>query len=143
MINVCMQGGQAGFHDHQDLRARSRSNGYKFGPEKGTSVSGFRPDGSLKPEWLRRLERLLVAADQRGMAVNLMYFYQGQDEMFDSPDAIHVAARNITDWLIDKKFRNVIVDIANEWDLLGNNWDFRGLYPRTSAAIDQGNAGPL
>ncbi len=127
MINVCMQGGQAGY-DHK-IYGLDRSNGYKFGPEKGTSVSAFRPDGSLKPEWLRRLERLLQAANQRGMAVNLMYFYQGQDEMFDSPDAIHVAARNITDWLIDKKFRNVIVDIANEWDLPGNNWDFAAYIP--------------
>jgi hypothetical protein len=28
-------------------------------------VSAFRPDGSLKPDWLARLERLLRAADQR------------------------------------------------------------------------------
>src|SRR5579863_9205486 len=62
MINVCMQGGQAGY-DHK-IYGLDRSNGYKFGPEKGTSVSAFRPDGSLKPEWLRRLERLLQAADQ-------------------------------------------------------------------------------
>ena len=35
------------------------------------------------------LERLLAAADQRGMVVNLMYFYQGQDELFDSGEAIY------------------------------------------------------
>ena len=28
-------------------------------------MSAFRPDGSLKPDWLARLERLLRAADQR------------------------------------------------------------------------------
>jgi hypothetical protein len=33
-------------------------------------VSAFRPDGSLKPDWLARLERLLRAADQRGMFIN-------------------------------------------------------------------------
>ena len=37
---------------------------------------------------------------------------------------IHRAARNITEWLIEKKFRNVIIDIANEWDLPGEHWDF-------------------
>lgn len=127
MINVCLQGGQAGY-DHQ-IYGLDRSNGYRYGPEHGTYVSAFRPDGSLKPEWLRRLERLLSAADQRGMVVNLMYFYQGQDELFESTEAIHAAARNITNWLIEKKFHNVIVDIANEWDLPGDRWDFASYIP--------------
>jgi len=127
MINICLQGGQAGY-DHQ-IYGLDRSNGYRYGPEKGTHVSAFRPDGSLKPEWLGRLERLLAAADQRGMIVNIMYFYQGQDELFESTEAIHRAARDITDWLIQKKFRNVIVDIANEWDLPGDRWDFAKYIP--------------
>jgi hypothetical protein len=127
MINVCLQGGQAGY-DHQ-IYGLDRSNGYRFGPEKGTHVSAFHPDGSLKAEWLGRLERLLAAADQRGMVINLMYFYQGQDELFESTEAIHNAARNITDWLIEKKFRNVIIDIANEWDLPGDHWDFASYIP--------------
>ena len=135
MINVSLQGGQAGY-DHQ-IYGLDRSNGYRYGPEKGTHVSAFRPDGSLKPEWLRRLERLLAAADQRGMIVNLMYFYQGQDELFDSGEAIYQAARNITEWLIDKKFRNVIVDIANEWDLPGGRWDFASYIPENVLQLIQ------
>jgi hypothetical protein len=127
MINVSLQGGQAGF-DHQ-IYGLDRSNGYRYGSEKGTHVSAFRPDGSLKPEWLGRLERLLTAVDKRGMIVNLMYFYQGQDELFESTEAIHRAAREITDWLIGKKFRNVIIDIANEWDLRGDRWDFASYIP--------------
>jgi len=127
MINISLQGGQAGY-DHQ-IYGLDRSNGYRYGPEKGTHVSAFRPDGSLKPEWLGRLERLLTAADKRGMVVNIMYFYQGQDELFESTEAIHRAARDITDWLIQKKFRNVIIDIANEWDLPGERWDFASYIP--------------
>jgi hypothetical protein len=127
MINVSLQGGQAGM-DHQ-IYGLDRSNGYRYGPEKGTYVSAFRPDGSLKPEWLGRLERLLTAADKRGMIVNLMYFYQGQDELFESTEAIHRAAHDITGWLIAKNFRNVIVDIANEWDLRGDRWDFASYIP--------------
>jgi hypothetical protein len=127
MINVSLQGGQAGY-DHQ-IYGLGRQNGYRYGPQKGTHVSAFRPDGSLKPEWLGRLERLLTAADKRGMIVNLMYFYQGQDELFESTEAIHRAAREITDWLIAKKFRNVIIDIANEWDLRGDRWDFAAYIP--------------
>lgn len=128
MIDVSLQGGQAGYD--RSVNGVDRQNGYQYGPEKGTYVSAFRPDGSLKPEWLGRLERLLRAADRRGMVVNLMYFYQGQDEQFDDPQAIHRAARDITDWLIEKNFRNIIIDVANEWDLPGNRWDFDSYIPR-------------
>ena len=135
MINVSLQGGQAGY-DHQ-IYGLDRSNGYRYGAGKGTSVSAFRPDGSLKDDWLRRLERLLAAADQRGMVVNLMYFYQGQDEQFESTEAIHNAARNITNWLIDKKIHNVIIDIANEWDLPGDRWDFASYIPENLLQLIQ------
>jgi hypothetical protein len=135
MINVSLQGGQAGY-DHM-IYGLDRSNGYRYGPEKGTHVSAFRPDGSLKAEWLRRLDRLLSAADKRGMVVNLMYFYQGQDELFESTEAIHQAARNITNWLIEKKYRNVIIDIANEWDLPGDRWDFASYIPENILQLIQ------
>ena len=63
---------------------------------RSVQLNAFRPDGSLKPEWLGRLERLLAAADKRGMIVNLMYFYQGQDELFESTEAIHRADKGIS-----------------------------------------------
>ncbi|MFB3825875.1 MAG: hypothetical protein ACE15B_03865 [Bryobacteraceae bacterium] len=129
MINVSLQGGQAGY----DLKVNGvdRQNGYRYGREKGTHVSAFRPDGSLKSEWLARLDRLLKAADQRGMIVNVMYFYQGQDEVFDSTGAIHAAARNITDWLVANNHRNILIDLANEYDLAGaDRWDFAGYIPQ-------------
>ena len=107
-----------------------RQNGYRYGPQKGTHVSAFRPDGSLKPAWLGRLERLLRAADQRGMFVGLMYFYQGQDELFESTAAIHTAVCNITGWLIEKNLRNVLIDVANEYDLRGDTWDFDRYIPQ-------------
>ena len=128
MINVSLQGAQAGYD--KAVNGIDRENAYRFGRDKGTYVSAFRPDGSLKPAWLTRLEHLLHAADERGMMVNLMYFYQGQDELFQSTGAIHSAARNITDWLIARNFRNVIVDVANEYDLPGPQWDFGGYIPQ-------------
>lgn len=120
-INASLQGGNPGYS--KEANGIVRQNGAKYGPQGGLLVSAFLPDGSLKPEWLARLERLLRAADERSMFVCLMYFYQGQDEIFDSPEAIEAAARNITDWLIDHKFRNVIIDVANEWDIQGETWD--------------------
>jgi hypothetical protein len=128
MINVSLQGAQAGYD--KSVNGIDRENAYRLGPGRGAYVSAFRPDGSLKPDWLARLERLLHAADQRGMFVNLMYFFHGQSGQFQSTDAIHDAAINITDWLIAHDFRNVIVDVANEYDLPGPVWDFKGYIPQ-------------
>ena len=128
MIDVSLQGAQAGYD--KSVNGIDRENAYRLGPGRGAYVSAFRPDGSLKPDWLARLERLLRAADERGMFVNLMYFYHGQDEQFRSTAAIHNAAVNITGWLIAHNFRNVIVDVANEYDLPGPQWDFKGYIPQ-------------
>ena len=127
MIAVSLQGGQAGYDPA--VNGIARENGYKFGRQKGTHVSAFRPDGSLKPEWLARLGRLLEAASRRGMVVNLLYFYQGQDELFDSTKSIHRAAHNITGWLIAHNHRNIIIDVANEYDI-GPRWDFDQYIPQ-------------
>jgi hypothetical protein len=132
-INVSLQGGNPGYSEQDNGIARQ--NGARYGRKQGLLVSAFRPDGSLKPEWLARLEALLRAADQREMVVCLMYFYQGQDEVLESQEAIEAAARNITDWLIDKKFRNVIIDVANEWDLQGNRWDHNEYIPMNIAGL--------
>lgn len=128
MINVSLQGAQPGYD--KAINGIDRENAYRLGPGKGMYVSAFRPDGSLKPDWLARLERLLRGANQRGMFVNLMYFYHGQDAAFQSTAAIHAAAMNITDWLIAHDFRNVIVDVAHEYDLPGPQWDFKGYIPQ-------------
>jgi hypothetical protein len=127
MIGVSLQGGQAGYD--KSINGIDRESAYRFGPLKGSYVSAFLPDGSLKIEWLTRLERLLRAADERGMIVNLTYFYHGQDEQFRSTAAIHTAAAIITDWLIAHNIRNVIVDVADEYDLPGPQWDFLSHIP--------------
>lgn len=118
-INVSLQGGNPGYA--KEVPQILRQIAYKFGPGKGAHISGFLPDGSLKPAWLARLKRLQRALDERGMILNLMYFYQGQDEVFTGPDAIRQAVINATDWLIENNCRNVIIEIANEHDVEG--WD--------------------
>ena len=50
MINVSLQGAQAGYD--KSVNGIDRENAYRFGREKGAYVSAFRPDGSLKPDWL-------------------------------------------------------------------------------------------
>lgn len=128
MINVSLQGAPAGYA--KSVNGIDRETAYRLGPGHGAYVSAFRPDGSLKPDWMARLERLLRAADERGMFVNLMYFFHGQSGQFRSTEAIHAAAVNITDWLIAHNFRNVIIDVANEHDLPGPQWEFEGYVPQ-------------
>ncbi len=116
-VNVSLQGGNPGYNREQ--KAITREYFANAGPAKGALISAFREDGSLKPAWLARLLELARALDKRGMVLNLMYFYQGQDEVLRDPDAIRAAVRNATDWLIDNDVRNVIIKIANEHDIRG------------------------
>ncbi|MEP7361871.1 MAG: hypothetical protein ABI972_01330 [Acidobacteriota bacterium] len=118
-VNVSLQSGNPGYNKEQPLIKRDRA--YKLGPGKGMHTSAFLPDGSLKPAWMARLKRLQTALDKRGMILNLMYFYQSQDEIFPDTASIERATANATDWLIENDCRNVVIDIANEFDIRG--WD--------------------
>ncbi|MCI0366080.1 MAG: hypothetical protein L0219_19650, partial [Phycisphaerales bacterium] len=112
-IGVSMQGGNPAYERHALIK---RDRPYKLGPGKGALVSAFRSDGSLKDAWMHRILRIQRELDRRGMILNLLYFYQHQDELFEGPQAIDRATVNATDWLIDNNCRNVIIEIANEHD---------------------------
>lgn len=76
--------------------------------------SAFTDDGSLRPEYTARLERIINRADELGMVVILGYFYFGQDERLNDEDAVKRAANNATNWIFDHGWRNVIVEVNNE-----------------------------
>ncbi len=76
--------------------------------------SGIERDGSLRADYLSRLERILDCADELGMAVILGYFYFGQDERLKDEGAVVRAADSITDWLLVHGYRNVLVEVNNE-----------------------------
>ena len=76
--------------------------------------SAFESDGSLRPDYANRLQRILNKADDLGMAVILGYFYFGQDERLADEPAVVRAADNATNWLLDRGYRNVLVEINNE-----------------------------
>jgi hypothetical protein len=114
-ISVSLQGGNAGYN--KEFQGIKREMEARFGQGKGALVSAFRPDGSLKDAWMKRLLRLARELDRRGMILDLLYFYQRQDEVFENTQAIDRAAINVTDWLIDHNLRNVIIEIANEHDV--------------------------
>jgi hypothetical protein len=76
--------------------------------------SAFEADGALRPDYMSRIERVIKRADELGMVVIAGYFYFGQDKQFTGDDAIQHAADVATNWLLDKGFTNVLVEIANE-----------------------------
>lgn len=79
--------------------------------------SAFLADGSLDPEYMDRLERIIDKADQLGMVVILGYFYFGQDIVLESETAVKQAVVNATTWVHQKGYTNVIIEIANECDI--------------------------
>ena len=117
-VNVSLQGGHMHYEHEGSIK---RDVAAKAGPGKGSLVSALRPDGSLKAEWMDRLLMLQQALDKRGMVLNLIYFYVFQVGILQSPKDIDQAVRNITDWLIDHNCRNVMIEVANEYDTFDND----------------------
>ena len=76
--------------------------------------SAIETDGSLRPDYLARLERILDKADQLGMVVILGYFYFGQDQRLRDEAAVLRATDNATRWLSEHAYQNVLVEINNE-----------------------------
>ena len=77
----------------------------------------FNPDGSLRKDYLRRLERILDRADQLGMVSIVGYFYFGQDQRLRDEAAVKAATQNATNWLFGRGYRNLVIEIANECDV--------------------------
>jgi hypothetical protein len=70
----------------------------------------------LRPDYFARLQRILDRADELGMVVILGYFYQGQDHVLTNETVVIRAADNATGWILDRNYRNVIIEINNECD---------------------------
>ncbi|WP_255953555.1 hypothetical protein [Streptomyces odontomachi] len=94
--DVNLQGGNAGFG--------------------GVQNPAFNSDGSLRPEWMDRAAQVIEAHAQRNMVVVLGFFYFQQDQVLEDDDAVRRAVTNATDWLIEHDYRNVIIEIANEYN---------------------------
>lgn len=104
-VTVGMQGGSP-----------KSADGFR-GDRQLPNVSAFRPDGSLKPAWQRRLDRIITACNRQGLAVIVSFFYFGQDHRLRDEAAVVRAVDGATDWLMRRGYRNVLVEIANESDL--------------------------
>ena len=90
-------------------------------PEGYSSVqpwenNAFNADGTLRPAFAERMERIVKKADELGMVVILGIFYFGQDERLADENAVIAAVDNVVDWIQQIGFKNVIIEVANECD---------------------------
>jgi len=92
-------------------------NPFGYGASQPWINTAFKPDGSLDPVYMARLEKILRRADQLGMAVILGYFYFGQDQHLKDEVSVKNGVRLTTEWILQKGFRHVIIEINNECDI--------------------------
>ena len=90
---------------------------------EGAINTAFRADASLKPDYMKRVSRVIEAADARGMVIILGLFYQRQDQILPDENAVRAAAANAAAWARDKGCTNVMIEIANEYRHGGFNND--------------------
>jgi len=79
--------------------------------------SAFTESGELRKDYAARMEKVLDKADELGMAVIVGYFYFGQDERLEGEAAVLGATDAATNWLLDKGYTNVLVEVNNECDV--------------------------
>lgn len=80
-------------------------------------ITAYEEDGTPKPDWLARLERVLNEAERQKIVVIVGLFYFGQDHRLSDEAAVLKAVDEITSWLVQGGWRNVIVEIGNESNL--------------------------
>jgi hypothetical protein len=111
MVTVSLQGGNP-----DPLRGTSDSLHQEI-------VTGFGPDGSLDPAWAARLDEVIRAADAVGIVVDLSLFYRWQDQWVTTDEGVVTAVDNITDWLVNGGYTNVMVEVCNECNVSGFDHD--------------------
>jgi CubicO group peptidase (beta-lactamase class C family) len=94
-FTVCLQGGMPGY--------------------EGAINSAYEADGSLRPAYLARVQRVIEACDRAGAAVILGCIYQRQDQLLRDEDAVRAAITNTARWIARREYTNVLLEVANEY----------------------------
>jgi hypothetical protein len=77
------------------------------------SSSAIKPDGSLDYNFLDNLELIIKTADSSGLAVLVNILDSSCEHIFSDEFAVITAIFNAADWLISKKFNNILVNLTN------------------------------
>ena len=80
----------------------------------------FGADGTtFDPAYADRLDRLVRAADSIGMVIIVSLFYQAQIFRLHDGEAIRNAVKTACDYFKRKQYTNVIIEVANEYNIAG------------------------
>jgi hypothetical protein len=82
---------------------------------EGAVNSAFQADGSLRDSYLHRVRRVIEACDRHGAVVVLGCFYQRQDQLLKDETAVRSGIVHVAQWIQARHFRNVVLEIANEF----------------------------
>lgn len=94
-FTLCLQGGMPGY--------------------EGAVNSAFDMEGRLRDEYMKRMERVIRACDEHGVAVILGLFYQRQSAILVDEEALRAGVVNAVNWVRKHGFGNVLIEIANEY----------------------------
>jgi len=87
-----------------------------YGDDQPWHNSAYEADGALRPDYMARLEKILVRADELGMTPIVGLFYFGQDQRLADEQAVINAADLAVDWLLQREYAHVLIEVANEAD---------------------------
>jgi len=87
--------------------------------------SAVNADGTLDEGSMRRLERVLDRADGLGMVVILGVYYFGQDQRVRDEAAVIAGVEHTVDWLADRRYTNVLLEINNECNVAAYDHEIR------------------
>ena len=82
---------------------------------EGARNSAFLKNGDLQSGYLARVARVIERADAVGAVIILSLYYQRQDQLLEDERAVRAGVVNAVDWIRRKGYRNVILEIANEY----------------------------
>jgi len=85
-----------------------------YGRQQPWHNSALDADGSLRPDYITRLEKILDRADELGMVVILGIFYFGQDERLAGEAEVVRAVDNTVDWLLERAYGHLLIELNNE-----------------------------
>jgi hypothetical protein len=85
-------------------------------PDLTAGRNGYTPDGMLKPEFARRLERLVREADKRGMVVMVGLISPRKDQELKDEAAVQHTIEQTAKFLTTHRLCNVFVDLVHEYN---------------------------
>ena len=106
---------------------------------EGAVNSAFEPDGSLRPAYLERVERVIRACDRHGVVVILSLYYQRQSCILRDGAAVRAGLVNVARWVNQRGFQNLLLEIANEYPpVFGFRSRSHPRFPRTGRSDSTG-----